>query len=112
MTKLSVLCFYYRIFEISPGFTTQLRFVGALVIAWWITFEIVAIVQCIPVRANWDPAVDGVCIDTFAFFIGQAVPNIALDIIILVLPIKPLWKLHVRKPQKVLLLTVFILGYL
>lgn len=43
---------------------------------------------------------------------GQAVPNIALDLVLLILPLRPLWKLNMKRSQKMTLVIVLVLGYL
>ena len=69
------------------------------------------ILQCVPVQAAWNPEVHGKCISIYELYIGQAIPNVVTDVVILLLPLQPLWKLRIRKFQRVLLIGVFVLGY-
>ena len=71
-----------------------------------------SILQCIPIRANWDRKVKARCVHESGYFLGQAIPNIVIDLVLLLLPLHPLWKLHIGLDQKVTLLAVFALGYL
>lgn len=48
------------------------------------------ILQCVPVKAAWEPEVVGKCINIYGVYVGQAVPNVLTDVIILVLPLQPL----------------------
>lgn len=71
-----------------------------------------SILQCVPIQAYWDPKIKARCEKKYAFFLGQAIPNIALDFVLLILPLHPLWKLNMKRTQKIALVVVFVLGYL
>lgn len=115
--KISVLAMYYRIFPtkfIKWGFIG----LGGFTAAWWLVVALVTIFQCSPIRAAWvltlQPSVNpsSKCIDNNAFFIGNGVPNIVTDLCIMVLPLREVYKLHIRTSQKIALGGVFLLGAL
>jgi hypothetical protein len=54
--------------------------------------------------------VGGTCIDIPKFFIGIAVPNIVTDFVLLAMPLPYIWGLHVKLPQKIAVMFVFVLG--
>ena len=112
LTNLSVLAFYRRIFSIARPLKRAVLFVGTFTIGWWVSFIIASILQCVPIRAYWDPRVKARCEKKYAFFLGQAIPNIALDFVLLSMPLHPLWKLKMKRSQKTTLVIVFMLGYL
>jgi len=56
--------------------------------------------------------VTGHCINIESFFLGQAIPNIVTDGILLALPLPLIWDLHLPKGQKMALSGVFLLGSL
>ena len=66
----------------------------------------------VPVRAAWDPDINGRCIDRWSFYMGSTVPSIVLDLILLVIPDPFLWRLHMGTSQKIALTVTFLLGYL
>ena len=107
--KLSILAFYQRIFAI-PRFLLITRTVGTVVIAWWLALSMVAIFSCRPVHGFWDRKIEPKCINTEAFFIGNALPNILTDIVILCLPIRMVWQLQTSLGEKVALTATFLLG--
>jgi hypothetical protein len=73
--------------------------------------EGLAIFTCTPINKIWDPTVvGGHCLDIQKFFIGIAVPNIFTDLALLALPLPYIWGLHVKLPQKIAVMFVFILG--
>ena len=112
LCKLSVLCFYYRIFAITKGVRIALFVLGGITICWWIAMICTYVLQCIPVKAAWKPEVVSKCVSIYGLYIGQAVTNVLTDVIILVLPLQPLLKLHIRRFQKLVLIGVFALGFL
>ncbi|KAJ8062944.1 hypothetical protein OCU04_008191 [Sclerotinia nivalis] len=111
LTKISVLCFYYRIFAITRSLRLALWIVGGWVIGWWIALTSASIAQCSPIPRYWNRKIEGICVYQYGFFFGQAIPNIVLDFAFLLLPIVPLWKLKMQRHQKWALLAVFLLGY-
>ncbi len=69
------------------------------------------IFQCNPVRGFWDHTVQASCkVDVYAFFIGNAVPNIITDWALLILPIPYVWRLQKSRVQKIALCGIFLLG--
>ncbi len=83
----------------------------AIVIGWCVAILFASIFQCVPIAAGWDLSTHGKCIDQKSFFLGQAIPNAIMDFVLLIIPLPFLWKLHVRRPQKVALVVIFLLGY-
>ena len=61
--------------------------------------------------SQWDKSTNPTCaVNVYAFFIGNAVPNIVTDWALLTLPIPYIWRLHQARAQKVALCGVFGLG--
>ena len=109
-TKFSVLLFYNRIFSI-PKFRTILYIIASTVAAWWIAMQFTVIFECTPIDFSWDQrGKKGHCINLDKFFLGQALPNILTDIVILSIPLPMIWNLQLPRSQKVALSGVFLLG--
>ena len=85
---------------------------GGIAVSWAIAIAMVCVLQCIPVEKAWIPSVAGHCINLKDSFIGNAVPNIVTDVLILALPIKHVCKLRTTVSQKILLVVIFLLGSL
>lgn len=111
LIKISILAMYLRIFP-SREFKIGSYTIGATVVAWWLAIVFVCIFQCDPVYVAWEPWAAGTCIDLKGSFIGNAVPNILTDVIILIMPVKQVWHLHATMAQKISLLCTFGLGSL
>jgi len=84
--------------------------IGAVCVAWWIAVILVSIFSCNPIQGFWDHTIKSKCINTENFFIGNAVPTIITDVIILFLPIRMIWNLQTSRKQKIALSFIFLLG--
>ncbi len=110
-TKLSLLMMYYRIFHL-PGFKKQVIAVGAFVVCWAITISFLFTFICKPVEKLWIPELEGKCLNEVGVWLANASSTIFSDIVILLLPIPQIWRLHLKKSEKIGLTVVFGLGFL
>ncbi|PWY84796.1 hypothetical protein BO70DRAFT_361195 [Aspergillus heteromorphus CBS 117.55] len=107
--KTSILTYYVRIFQIRP-FRMAVYIVGSVVLVWAATVSLISIFSCRPIRGFWDKSLTANCVNSKAFYVGNAVPNIITDILILVLPVRMVWTLQTTLMQKVTLSGIFSLG--
>lgn len=110
--KLSILCFYRRIFA-SRQVLTVLIVTGIVLIAWFLALFLSLIFACRPLAYIWDRMIpNGHCINlnTTSYAITGA--SLLLDLIIFVIPIPPLWKLHTTMTQRLNLIGLFLVGAL
>lgn len=110
MPKLSILFLYARIFP-GAAFRRYLYGMGAVVTLSWVASQFTAIFQCTPIHFFWTRTpITGHCVNVQAYFIGQAVPNIVTDVLIMALPLPQIWKLKLPWQQKTALSGIFLLG--
>lgn len=111
VTKASILLMYTRIFP-----TREIKIasivLGGLSVAWAIAIILVSIFQCTPIARAWDNRIPGHCIDLKASFIGNAVPNVVTDILMLCLPVRVVWRLHASITHRLSVIAIFMLGSL
>ena len=114
LIKISVLMFYVRVFGTVRIYRIIFWIVGAMLTAWGVGINFLALFTCSPIRKSWDSKTPGHCLNTKGRddFVAAAVPNILLDLVLLVLPMPMLWRLHLTTPRKFGLVGVFIAGYL
>ena len=112
LVKVSVLCFYQRVFSTTKRTRQLLRITAGIVIAWCISVVMPLLLECLPINSMWNPTIKGKCIDVLPFYYGSAGSSIVLDFILLVTPVPFLWRLHMDWSHKIALLTTFLLGYL
>jgi hypothetical protein len=110
-TKISILLMYYRIFRF-PYFKKMAYGIGAFVVAWLVTVIFLFIFICVPVEKLWYPDLPGHCIDQVGTWIANAASTILSDVAILLLPIPQVWKLQLRRPEKIGVTFAFCLGFL
>ncbi|KAM0563171.1 hypothetical protein ACHAPJ_000887 [Fusarium lateritium] len=108
-TKLSLLLMYYRIFRV-PYFKKMAWIVGSFVFAWVICITFLFIFICIPVAKLWYPDLPGRCINQVGTWIANAASTIFTDIVILCLPLPPIWKLQLGRSEKLGLTAAFAIG--
>jgi rhodopsin domain-containing protein len=90
LPKLSALFFYLRVFVYRKGRVLAYIVIG-LVILNWAVFSITSIFQCRPIAYWWDKTIQGgVCFNLRIYNPAMCVPNIATDVVVLLLPISSL----------------------
>ncbi|KAH8694199.1 hypothetical protein BGW36DRAFT_463777 [Talaromyces proteolyticus] len=104
--KYSILLLYSRIFP-SKGLRIAIITTAVFITAWACSSIFGSIFQCVPIRSQWDPSVQGKCINYGNFVLAIGIINIISDFVILVLPIPVIWSLNMKKTKK--LLTIFTL---
>lgn len=109
LVKLAILSLYTRIFS-TRNFRRWAWFIMALVICFGITYFGFALTTCIPLSELWQPVAGGHCRDLVAQEIGSMVPNLFLDVCVLVLPMPWLWKLQMPLKNKLWITLMFSLG--
>lgn len=114
MVKLSILCFILRVFP-EQGFRRIVYGVVAVVIGYGIAFVIATALQCWPAEYAWqqvDSAYEGTCNNIHLQAWMAAIFNIAIDLVLLILPIKNLWALQMEMKKKIMITFMFSLGIL
>ena len=107
--KISFLCFYRRIFP-QRWFKYALLVTGVAVGANTLAYNLVAIFQCVPIKASWDPSIHATCVDLATEYFVAGITNVLTDINILVLPLPLIWRLQVSVPKRWLIYGTFMLG--
>lgn len=109
LTRFSILALYLRIFS-DKGVRTACWVVGALILAQWIAFAFAFLFQCTPVEYFWNRGIPGTCVDLDKFYRSVTIPNIIMDVVIVVLPIPTVWQLKATHLRKWGLTVVFCIG--
>ena len=111
MVKISILLLYRRIFN-TAAFRRKTLIVGILCITWFLVAASLEIFQCQPVSDAFIPEMlyTGHCIDIQAYYEGVTATNMAIDIIMLLLPVHMVWGLSLPIRQRILLSSIFMLG--
>ncbi|CAH0032525.1 unnamed protein product [Clonostachys rhizophaga] len=103
LSKISVLCFYLRIFPEKQF--RRLVYIGmALIAIPTIVITFITIFQCKPISLMWEgwllPYYGGKCFDMHVVTFVAAGFNIAQDLFVVVLPLVPVWHLKMDTRTK------------
>ncbi|KAK3330040.1 hypothetical protein B0H66DRAFT_542599 [Apodospora peruviana] len=109
-TKVTFLLQYYRVLG-TKRMKNIILMALVFILMWSISQLLVVIFTCVPVQRFWLPETPGTCVSTLPFWYANAAGNIVTDAMIFILPLPALGGLKLRKPQKVMLIGVFCLGF-
>ncbi|TVY75857.1 hypothetical protein LSUE1_G007077, partial [Lachnellula suecica] len=110
LPKIYVVCLYLRIFTNRAARLTCYILI-CIMIAIWVAFITASATKCHPFAAQWDKAIPGGhCVNIEAYYQSTSAPNIATDLVILILPIPTVIGLHASRLRKFGLLLIFIAG--
>lgn len=107
--KLSLISLYRQIFPLP--WLQKLSIPLALFITSYSVMQLpISIFQCVPIKAIWDSMINAKCIDLAAEITVMSIMSIITDVIVLVLPIRPVWGLQMSRSKKWQLSLIFALG--
>ncbi|GAM90673.1 hypothetical protein ANO11243_087180 [Dothideomycetidae sp. 11243] len=112
-TKLSILCFYQRMFSTHKTFTLTCKLLGVVILGWVTGAVFATVFQCTPVEYTWKGKASGIkgsCIDLQASWYTNCIFNISTDVLIVLLPMLVVRKLQMRTREKIQLCALFALG--
>jgi len=111
LIKIYSLLIYRRIFAKSQ-FRLHITIFGVLVVIWLLVANFVAATQCTPIRKAWLVAMFGHCLDPLNDILRLHSTNLALEIIILALPVHAVSRLQMITAKKISVACIFPLGAL
>ncbi|KAI0152900.1 hypothetical protein GGR57DRAFT_469421 [Xylariaceae sp. FL1272] len=112
-TKISILLFYYRLFERgSKGFHIRLGFAAFFATGYLISIWGVAAGLCMPTRYFWTQFLgeEGHCVDINSSFLSLTALNLVADVLVLIVPIPEILALQMPTNRKLGVLFVMLLG--
>ncbi|KAF5700373.1 integral membrane protein [Fusarium globosum] len=109
--KLSILCFYWRVFQYT---SIRYAIITLLVaVSIWITIRtFMVIFHCVPIRAYWDKSIQGAkCpFNEANFFFATILVHTTMDCVILILPVIEVMKMTLPLSQKLAVVGLFTSG--
>ncbi|KOS36487.1 hypothetical protein ACN38_g12766 [Penicillium nordicum] len=112
LTKISICCFYLRIFP-SRTFRTATYVAIALNVCYLVAFVLISVFQCRPLPGawhRWDGEENYKCNHINAQGWAAAVLNMILDIFVMVLPLRQIYHLNLSVKRKSYVICMFSLG--
>lgn len=109
MSKLAILYVYHSIF-VNKRDLLGCKITAIFIILSTIVEIPIPIFQCKPVHGLWDLNVDSNCIDVFSFIRYGPIPNMLIDVALLVLPIPTVMMIQVPMRVKIGIFVTFLLA--
>ncbi|MCJ1310742.1 hypothetical protein MMC25_004408 [Agyrium rufum] len=111
LVKISILFLYHTIFGFpSRVFRISTLLVGLFCMAWCIGGTLATAFQCNPASAFWNGDNNSKCLSGTTLFDAVLSLNILTDVVILALPLRMIWQLHLPMRQRLTILTIFSIG--
>ncbi|KAJ6005036.1 integral membrane protein Pth11-like protein [Penicillium herquei] len=107
--KCSILMFYRKVLCMKKSVWILM----GLCFGWAIGCGVSMAAACQPLSYFWTMYNNGegkCIINLYGFYLGNAAANVFTDICILSAPLPVIWKLQMRKAQKVMVTAIFLLG--
>lgn len=114
ITKVSILCFYLKVFP-KKSFRLSVYVLIALNICYAVGYDLVLAFQCSPIDGawlSWDGEYNAKCISINVLGWSAAAINIALDMATIILPLPELFQLSMSWKKKIQILLMFTVGFL
>jgi len=114
LTKVSILCFYLRIFR-EPKFKIAVYLVSSVCCLYLVAFLPPTILQCRPISfiwTVWTRGTEGRCLNIFTLAWITSIINILLDLTVIALPIPFLLRLTLSRRKKIQVIAMFSVGLL
>lgn len=114
LVKVSILFFFLRIFPVRQ-LQISIYITMAVCIGYGTAFFFATLFQCWPIPYSWEQwhgEYEGTCNDFHMQGWIHAGINIALDLIVLLLPLKQLYALDLSKRKRVSVIMMFLVGIL
>jgi hypothetical protein len=114
LTKISICCFYLRVFP-DRQFRIATYIVIGLNISYLIAFVLISVFQCRPLDGawlHWDGEGNYQCNHINAQGWSAAILNMILDILVMALPLRQLYRLRLSVKKKIYVMCMFSLGTL
>ncbi|KAH8430739.1 uncharacterized protein LDX57_008403 [Aspergillus melleus] len=108
--RVVILTLYLRIFP-EKKYRIACYVLIAVVVALGVADILTGAFECIPIAYLWDKSIPGGrCIDLTQFFHYGTLPNVFVDLLMLILPQPIIWKLQTSKQVKVGLAATILTG--
>ncbi|KAH8682036.1 hypothetical protein BX600DRAFT_505660 [Xylariales sp. PMI_506] len=112
LTKISICCFYLRIFP-KRALRVRVYTVIGLTVAAACAFIPITIFQCTPIPGawlKWDGTYEAQCRDVMVQALWGAVASIVLDVATIMLPMTELWGLNLSMRRRAGVMLMFAVG--
>ncbi|KUJ08328.1 uncharacterized protein LY89DRAFT_567928, partial [Mollisia scopiformis] len=110
--KLTILTIYRRVFvpQRWEFFDILLRIFEVILISFYFSITVVKIFECKPRARIWNKKLAGTCINVNTMLNTSGMFNFTTDVLLLLVPVKSVWKLQMKKSNKIRVVLIFTFG--
>ncbi|KAI9793422.1 MAG: hypothetical protein M1816_000315 [Peltula sp. TS41687] len=112
MVKISILLLYLRIFPTGRDLRIAMKVLLVLVAGYTISCLLSLIFGCQPIGRLTDRSKPGTCIDFVILIEAHSGLTIAFDVLMVLAPLPTIWKLKLRRREKIVVSALFMAGLL
>jgi hypothetical protein len=113
--KFGIVLEWLRIFNpkrIKNGFYWGSWIILAINLVFYVSAAFILLLACKPFSKLYNPFLKGTCYDPSKLFVAAGPINLAVDVMILLLPCKIIWELQIPTKKKLGLAATFAFGLL
>ncbi|KAK7981482.1 hypothetical protein PG988_003720 [Apiospora saccharicola] len=107
--KITLFAQYYRLIS-RTEYRIPCLVLASLVVTWCLGMVLIVVFGCYPVQAAWDFTIVEKDCTTASHGIVIGVGNITTDFILILLPMPIVWRLEMKKSEKLVILGIFGIG--
>ena len=107
--KLSITDLYIRMLVTKR---VLLYFVNIVVLLHFAVVVLGAFLMCRPLARTWDKSIRGTCGDEDKLYLAIEVSNLAIDVLILIIPLEFVWNSSMTVKEKIRFTSMFSAGSL
>ncbi|KAH7024927.1 uncharacterized protein B0I36DRAFT_250614 [Microdochium trichocladiopsis] len=109
LTKVSICFSYLHLFP-SHGNKIFCYTMTGFVTLYSVLCLLLSLLECQPLEAVWDHSIEGRCLNAdVTVYVGASL-NSAIDLVVYLWPVRPLWKLQLPSQQRFGLVALFSVG--
>ena len=111
LPRLIILSIYLRFF-VHRRFRIVCWILVVISILYFCVAIMINMFSCRPLQALWEPQLQNAqCIDLNTWWISSSAPNIAMDLVVEILPIPVIWNLKLPMKDRIGLVLIFASGF-
>ena len=111
LPKISILCLYLRIFTSRAARYSCYLLIGIIAANWAAFIVLASTFECSSLAYHWNPTpAEGRCLNESTLAKATSAPNVATDVVMLVLPVFTVRRLNASYIRKLGLTIVFLTG--
>ncbi len=109
--KIAILTLYLRVLNDRLARALTWATIATLLL-FFLAGVTVSFSICRPYAFKWDKTINGYCGDIMAGYRAVSIPSIVTDLLILIIPIPPIWRLQLNRGKKTGVFLTFLIGSL